>query len=63
LSYNEKEHTLNIGKRLGEYQGMLGTRTFEIKWISSNKPSGLDFQSESDAIIKYNGSQQSIKMK
>ena len=63
LSYNEKEHTLNIGNRFGEYPGMLGTRTFEIKWISNNRPSGLDFQSKPDAIIKYDGSQQSIKMK
>ena len=63
LSYNEKEHTLNIGTRQGEYPGMLGTRTFEIKWIGSNKPSGLDFQSNPDTIISYNGNEQSIKMK
>jgi alpha-D-xyloside xylohydrolase len=62
LSYNEKEHTLSIGKRLGEYPGMLGTRTLEIKWITRNKPSGLDFQAKPDAIISYNGNEQSIKM-
>ena len=63
LSYNEKEHTLNIGKRHGEYPGMLGTRTFEIKWISRNKPSGLDFQSKPDAIVLYDGNIQTVEMK
>jgi alpha-D-xyloside xylohydrolase len=63
LSYNEKEHTLNIGKRNGEYQGMLITRTFEIKWISSEKPSGFDFESKPDVIVLYDGNKQSVEMK
>jgi len=63
LSYNEKEHTLTIGKRYGEYPGMLGTRTFEIKWIGNSNPSGLDFQSKPDAIVIYDGNKQSVGMK
>jgi len=63
LSYNEKEHTLNIGKRHGEYSGMLRTQTFDIKWISSNKPAGLDFQSKPDASVLYDGNEQSVGMK
>jgi len=63
LSYDEKEHTLNIGKRQGEYPGMLEIRTLEVNWISSNKPCGFDSQLKPDAVILYNGSQQSIKMK
>jgi alpha-D-xyloside xylohydrolase len=63
LSYNEKEHILNIGKRQGEFLGMLETRTFEIIWIGIQKPSGLDFQTKPDAIISYNGNKQSVRMK
>jgi alpha-D-xyloside xylohydrolase len=63
LSYDEKEHTLYIGKRHGEYPGMLETRTFEIKWIGSNKPAGLDFQSKPDTIVLYDGNEQSLRMK
>jgi alpha-D-xyloside xylohydrolase len=63
LSYSEKEHILTIGKRQGEFPGMLETRKFEIVWIGDRKPSGLDFQSEPDAIATYNGTQQSIKLK
>ncbi|MCI0616561.1 DUF5110 domain-containing protein, partial [bacterium] len=63
LSYNEKNRTLTIGKREGEFPGMLATRTFEIVWIGEAKPSGLDFQSKPDATVTYNGAQQTVKMK
>jgi len=62
LSYNEKDHILTIGNRQGEFPGMLETRTFEIAWISAQKPSGLDFDSKPDMVVTYNGRQQSIKM-
>jgi alpha-D-xyloside xylohydrolase len=61
--YTEKNHTLTIGNRQGEFDGMLKSRTFEIVWIGENKPHGLDFNSKPDAIINYNGALQSVKMK
>jgi alpha-D-xyloside xylohydrolase len=63
LSYTEEDRLLTIGKRQGKFSGMLKTRTFEIKWINSSKPSGLEFQSKPDAIVVYHGNQQSIKVK
>lgn len=63
LSYNEKKMELTIGKREGEFVGMLAQRTFEIVWISSIKPSSLDFQTKPDAIVFYNGNMQSVRMK
>jgi alpha-D-xyloside xylohydrolase len=63
LSYNEKNKELTIGKRQGSFAGMLTTRTFEIVFISSQKPTGLDFQSKPDAIVAYDGSRQTIMMK
>jgi alpha-D-xyloside xylohydrolase len=63
LSYSEQDRVLTIGKRQGEFPGMLATRTFEIVWIGDRKPSGLDFQSKPDATIIYNGTQQIVKMK
>jgi len=62
LSYNEKDHILTIGNRPGEFPGMLATRTFEIVWIGAQKPSGLNFLSQPDVIVTYDGEQQSIKM-
>lgn len=53
LSYSEKERVLTIGKRQGEFPGMLTTRTFEIVWIGKQKPTSLDFQSKPDATVTY----------
>jgi alpha-D-xyloside xylohydrolase len=63
MSYNEKDRVLTIGKRQGEFLGMLATRTFEIVWIGEEKPSGLSFVSKPDMTVTYDGTQQSIKMK
>ncbi|UCE06640.1 MAG: DUF4968 domain-containing protein, partial [bacterium] len=63
LSYSEKDHTLTIGKRQGEFPGMLATRTFEIAWIRAQKSSSLDFTSKPDVIVNYDGAEQSVKLK
>jgi len=62
LNYNEKSRTLTIGQRLGQFSGMLKTRTFEIVWIGERRPLGLDFLSKPDAVVIYDGTPQSIKM-
>jgi alpha-D-xyloside xylohydrolase len=62
LSYSETDRVLTIGKREGEFSGMLGTRTFEIVWISNRKPSGLDFLVKPDATVTYDGNALSVKM-
>ena len=62
LIYDDKKQTLAIGKRQGEFPGMLKNRTFEIVWIGKNKPGGFDFSKEPDSVIKYNGSMQTVKM-
>jgi alpha-D-xyloside xylohydrolase len=62
LSYSEKNHTLIIGMKRGDFPGMLKARSFEIIWISKDHPSGLDFTSAPDATVRYDGSQQMIKM-
>jgi alpha-D-xyloside xylohydrolase len=63
FNYNEKNKTLTIEKRKGKFKGMLDSRTFEINWISSNTPSGLDFNKKPDAVVKYDGTQKSVLMK
>ena len=63
FKYNEKNHTLTIGKQQGEFDGMLKSRTFEIIWMNKSKAAGMDFTSKPDVIIKYDGSEHSVKMK
>lgn len=62
LKYSNKERVLTIGTRQGHFPGMLKRRTFEILWVTDGKPSSLDFLSKPDAIVTYDGMQQSIKM-
>ena len=34
ISWNDAKHTLEIGKRAGDFPGMLKERTFNIVWVS-----------------------------
>ena len=63
LTYNEDKKELVIGKRLGSFAGMLKKRSIEIIFISKEKQSGMNFDSKPDAVVVYNGSQKTIKMK
>lgn len=62
FTYNEENRTLTIGNRQGDFPGMLSSRTFEIVWIGKGKPSGLDFERKADVVVKYNGTEQLVKM-
>jgi len=62
FSYDEPSHLLTIGGRTGEFDGMLKERTFEIVWVSKDKKVGLNLEARPDAIVKYNGTPQTIKI-
>lgn len=62
IKYDSKTKILSIDKREGEFNGMLKSRTFEIVWITKDRPLGLDFNIKADKIIDYNGEQVSIEM-
>ncbi len=62
FDYNEKEKTLTINDRHGEFDGMLNSRTFEIKWITKNNPSAMELNSKPDEVIKYEGKKIFVKM-
>jgi alpha-D-xyloside xylohydrolase len=60
LSYDEKSGVLTIGKREGEFPGMLVTRTFEIVWVGKRGHAGLDFQTKPDATVTYDGTLKTV---
>ena len=60
MKYSEKDKTLTIGKRTGEFPGMLTKRTFEIVWISKEKSSGLNFEDAADVVVMYDGGEEKI---
>lgn len=63
ITWNEAAQTLTIGNRLGSFNGMLKNRTFNIVWITSSQPNGVDGSEKPGAIIKYKGNSVNVKMK
>jgi alpha-D-xyloside xylohydrolase len=61
LTYDESTKLLRIGERQGEFPGMLKKRTFEIVWLSREKPVGLDFERKPDQSITYDGRELVVK--
>ena len=55
ISWNDSKHTLEIGKRSGEFPGMLKERTFNIVWVSENHGAGIPVTEKPDAVVHYTG--------
>jgi len=55
ISWNNSKHTLEIGKRTGDFPGMLKDRTFNVVWVSENHGAGIPVTEKPDAVIHYNG--------
>jgi alpha-D-xyloside xylohydrolase len=55
FSYNESRHELTIGRRAGEFPGMVKTRTFNIRWMSAGAPAATDFNARPDRSVRYSG--------
>jgi alpha-D-xyloside xylohydrolase len=62
IKYNEQTKTLTIGKREGSFDGMLAKRTFNIVWITKDKPVALNFDVSEKSVL-YKGDEVSEKMK
>ncbi|WP_435132777.1 TIM-barrel domain-containing protein [Formosa sp. A9] len=59
--YNDATSTLTIGKRQGEFKGMLKDRTFVIVTVSKDQPKAFDFDANGKTIT-YNGTEQTIQL-
>jgi alpha-D-xyloside xylohydrolase len=55
ISWNDAKHTLEIGKRSGDFSGMLKERTFNIEWVSAGHGAGITADEKPDAIVHYSG--------
>jgi alpha-D-xyloside xylohydrolase len=62
FEYNETNQMLTIGKRRGDFSDMLMERTFRVVRVGRDHQTGLNFDIEPDIIVKYNGSEQSVKL-
>jgi alpha-D-xyloside xylohydrolase len=57
FNFDNNTGNLKIGERQGEYTGMLKSRTFNIIWISKDKPFTFDPEAGPHAVISYNGNE------
>jgi alpha-D-xyloside xylohydrolase len=55
ISWNDAKHTLEIGKRSGEFPGMLKEHTFNIVWVSANHGAGIPVTDKPDTVVHYTG--------
>lgn len=60
LVWNQASRTLEIGKRTGEFPGMIQERTFNVVWVSENHGAGVPITEKPDAVVRYNG--QAVKV-
>jgi alpha-D-xyloside xylohydrolase len=53
--WNDARHTLEIGKRSGDFAGMLKERIFNIVWVSLNHGAGIAPSAKLDTVVHYSG--------
>jgi len=61
IAWNESAQTLEIGKRSGDFPGMLKDRTFHIVWVSKDHGAGVAAAESPDVVTRYTG--KSVKIK
>jgi alpha-D-xyloside xylohydrolase len=55
ITWNQASQTLTIGKRQGSFPGMLQQRTFNVIFVSKDKPVGFAFEGNADHSVTYTG--------
>ncbi|HEY5232306.1 MAG TPA: glycoside hydrolase family 31 protein [Verrucomicrobiae bacterium] len=55
FEWNEAKQTLTIGKRTGNFPGMLKEHTFRVVFVSPGKGAGMAAEEKADAVIHYTG--------
>ena len=56
FDYDDQKGELTIGDRNGKFYGMLKSRTFNIVWVTHDKPVGYDIGNSPDTTVQYEGS-------
>jgi alpha-D-xyloside xylohydrolase len=63
FSYNDKDNTISIANRKGEFKGMMKERNFKFILIEKTNPTGIDKATNGFKTLKYTGSKTSISLK
>jgi alpha-D-xyloside xylohydrolase len=62
FDYDNRNKTLTIQNRTGDFPGMLKKRVFKVIWISKEHPGPLNFDM-TGTLVQYDGNKQVVKMK
>jgi alpha-D-xyloside xylohydrolase len=62
IRWNDAARTLTIGKREGEFPGMLKVRTFQVVLVAKGKPVGFTFEPKIDKSVSYTGEPVELKL-
>jgi alpha-D-xyloside xylohydrolase len=61
MSYDESHGELTLGARAGAFPGMVGKRTFNVRWISSDTRDAANFTAKPDQTVEYSGAELVIR--
>ena len=60
IRWNDAEKTLFIGKREGQFPGMVSQRVFQLVLVNENKGTGDQPEVTFDKILPYEGNKISV---
>ena len=62
IRYDDAAKTLTLGKRHGQFNGMLKNRRFQVIYISKEQPQPLDFEKAEGEFVDYAGEEVCVKL-
>src|SRR5690606_23673916 len=62
IHYNDRNKTITIHQRSGEFNGMLKNRSFDIVFIEPDSPKGFDNNQSTNQKINYMGKEIRVKI-
>ena len=62
FAYNDNDHTLKIGKQVGEFKGEPARRTIGIVFIGKDSGKGFSAALPAEKTVQYNGREQTINL-
>jgi alpha-D-xyloside xylohydrolase len=60
FKWKDSVHTLTIGKRRGDFPGMLRARTFNVIVVSPDHGTGVEVTGKVDKVVQYDGTETTI---
>ena len=61
ITWSESDQSLTIGDRIGNFPGMLESRTFRVVFVKDNHGTGIDATDRADSTVTYSGRSVSVK--